>query len=300
MNKRRSLKPAMIDNASLWRARCEQTLDALLPPAEQSPERLHQAMRYACLGGGKRLRAQLVYATGALLQRPFTHLDNAAAAVEMMHAYSLVHDDLPAMDNDDLRRGKATVHIAFDEATAILTGDALQACAYNALLKVECVAHKKIALLDILINASGSEGMCGGQQLDIDASHQQLALQELQVLHAMKTGALIVASVQMAAIIGEANADAFAALSAFAQDLGLAFQIQDDILDVESDTKTLGKSAGKDQAQEKSTYPALLGLDESKKMRNDLMQSMRTHLDIFGANAEALISLAEFAVNRRN
>ncbi len=290
----------MTDNATLRRLRCEQTLDALLPPAEQSPVRLHQAMRYACLNGGKRLRAQLLYATGALLHCPLTHLDNAAAAVEIMHAYSLVHDDLPAMDNDNLRRGKATVHIAFDEATAILTGDALQACAYNALLKVDSPAHKKIALLDILINASGSEGMCGGQQLDIDASHQQLALQELQVLHAMKTGALIVASVQMAAIIGEADADTFAALSAFAQDLGLAFQIQDDILDVESDTETLGKSAGKDIAQAKATYPALLGLDESKNMLADLMQNMRAHLNHFGTDAEPLLALAEFAVKRRN
>jgi farnesyl diphosphate synthase len=218
----------------------------------------------------------------------------------MMHAYSLVHDDLPAMDNDDLRRGKATVHKAFDEATAILTGDALQACAYNALLKVESAAQKKISLLEILINASGSEGMCGGQQLDIDASHEQLALQELQVLHAMKTGSLIVASVQMAAIIGEADADAFEVLTAFAQDLGLAFQIQDDILDVESDTETLGKSAGKDVEQEKSTYPALLGLNESKKMRDDLMQNMRAHLKHFSTDAEPLLALAEFAVNRRS
>lgn len=290
----------MTDNASIWRARCEQALDALLQTAEQSPVRLHQAMRYACLDGGKRLRAQLVYATGVLLDCPLTHLDNAAAAVEMMHAYSLVHDDLPAMDNDDLRRGKATVHKAFDEATAILTGDALQTCAYNALLKVECAAQKKLSLLEILINASGSEGMCGGQQLDIDASHQQLALHELQFLHAMKTGALIVASVRMAAIIGDADADAFEALTAFAQDLGLAFQIQDDILDVESDTETLGKSAGKDAAQEKSTYPALLGLNESKKMRDDLMHNMRAHLENFGADAEPLLALAEFAVNRRS
>ncbi|MBP6533999.1 MAG: polyprenyl synthetase family protein [Arenimonas sp.] len=290
----------MADSAAHWRVRCENALDALLPDAEQSPTRLHQAMRYACLDGGKRLRAQLVYATGALLHCPPSLLDNAAAAVEMMHAYSLVHDDLPAMDNDDLRRGKATVHKAFDEATAILTGDALQACAYGALLKVDVAPQVTLSLLEVLINASGSEGMCGGQQLDIDASHQQLALHELQVLHAMKTGALIVASVQMAAIIGEADADTFAALTAFAQDLGLAFQIQDDILDVESDTETLGKSAGKDIAQEKSTYPALLGLLESKKMLADLMLNMRSHLDIFGSAADPLLALAEFAVQRKS
>jgi len=281
-------------------ARIEHVLDGLLPPASQPPERLHLAMRYATLDGGKRLRARLVYATGTLLDCPLTHLDNAAAAVEMIHAYSLIHDDLPAMDNDDLRRGKATVHKAFDEATAILTGDALQACAYNALLKIEIAPQKKLSLLEILINASGSEGMCGGQQLDIDASHQQIALQELQILHAMKTGALIVASVQMAAIIGEADADTFAALSAFASDLGLAFQIQDDILDIESNTETLGKSAGKDIAQEKSTYPALLGLDASKALLNTLIERMRSNLLSFGARADALNALAEFAVQRKN
>lgn len=290
----------MTDNAAQWRARCERTLDALLPPADQSPVRLHQAMRYACLGGGKRLRAQLVYETGALLKCPPESLDHAAAAVEMIHAYSLVHDDLPAMDNDDLRRGKATVHKAFDDATAILAGDALQACAYNTLLKMDGSAQLKLSLLETLMNASGSEGMCGGQQLDIDASHQQLALQDLQILHAMKTGALIVASVQMAAIIADADADAFEMLTAFAQDLGLAFQIQDDILDVESDSITLGKSAGKDAAQEKSTYPALLGLDESKKMLGDLMRDMRTHLDNFGSTADPLLALAEFAVQRKS
>lgn len=300
MSRRFSLKPAMTETASDWRVRCEQALNVLLPPTGQSPERLHQAMRYACLNGGKRLRAQLVYETGALLRCAPERLDCAAAAVEMIHAYSLVHDDLPAMDNDDLRRGKATVHKAFDEATAILTGDALQASAYRALLNIEIAPLLKLQLLDILINASSSEGMCGGQQLDIDASHQQLSLPELQVLHAMKTGALIVASVQLGAIIGEADADAFEALTAFAQDLGLAFQIQDDILDVEGDTETLGKSAGKDVMQEKSTYPALLGLDESKKMLTELMKNMRAHLKHFGTDAEPLLALAEFAVNRRS
>jgi farnesyl diphosphate synthase len=290
----------MADSAAQWRARCEHALDALLPAAEQSPARLHQAMRYACMDGGKRLRAQLLYATGAMLHCPTALLDNAAAAVEMMHAYSLVHDDLPAMDNDSLRRGKATVHKAFDEATAILTGDALQACAYGALLKVDIAPHLKLSLLDVLINASGSEGMCGGQQLDIDASHQRLALHELQVLHAMKTGALIVASVQMAAIIGEADADAFAALTAFAQDLGLAFQIQDDILDVESDTETLGKSAGKDAEQEKSTYPAVLGLDGAKALLAELAVRMPKHLAPFAERADALKTLAEFAVQRKS
>lgn len=185
-NKRHLLTKAMTDYTSLWRHRCEQRLDELLPSSLQAPMRLHQAMRYACLGGGKRLRAQLVYATGELLHCKMSKLDHAAAAVEMIHAYSLIHDDLPAMDNDELRRGKATVHIAFDQATAILAGDALQACAYATLLNTECTADLKIQLLDTLIRASGSEGMCGGQQLDIDASSQQISYAELQNLHAMR------------------------------------------------------------------------------------------------------------------
>ena len=290
----------MTDNAGIWRARCEQALDALLPVAEQSPKRLHQAMRYACLGGGKRMRAQLLYATGAMLKAPMANLDHAAAAVEMIHAYSLIHDDLPAMDNDNLRRGKPTVHIAFDQATAILAGDALQALAYGVLVDSDVKDGTKIRALSLLINASGSRGMCGGQQMDIDASHQHIALAELQTLHAMKTGALIKASVQLAAIIAGADEHQFATLSAFADDLGLAFQIQDDILDVEGSTAQLGKSAGKDNAQQKSTYPALLGLAQSKNLLQTLMHNMRECLRPFGASADDLLRLAEFAVQRQN
>lgn len=290
----------MTDHSKQWLAHIEQSLDGFLPSAQTSPTRLHAAMRYACMGGGKRLRAQLVYATGGLFDCHSAPLDNAAAAVEMIHAYSLIHDDLPAMDNDDLRRGKATVHIAFDQATAILAGDALQTCAISTLLNANCSDELKVQLLKSLATATGSSGMCGGQQLDIDASQLKISLEDLQTLHTMKTGALIVASVQMAAIIGEADADAFAALTAFAQDLGLAFQIQDDILDIESNTETLGKSAGKDIAQEKSTYPALLGLDASKTLLNSLMESMQSHLSVFGSKAEPLLALAEFSINRRN
>ncbi len=290
----------MTDNASIWRARCEQALDALLPAAAQSPTRLHQAMRYACLGGGKRMRAQLLYATGTMLKCPLANLDNAAAAVEMIHAYSLIHDDLPAMDNDNLRRGKATVHIAFDQATAILAGDALQALAYGVLVDSALGDNTKIRALSLLISASGSRGMCGGQQMDIDASHQHIALAELQTLHAMKTGALIKASVQLAAAIAGADELQFAALSAFANDLGLAFQIQDDILDVEGSSAELGKSAGKDSAQQKSTYPALLGLQQSKNVLQNLMQNMRESLQPFGESSEELLRLAKFAVQRKN
>lgn len=283
-----------------YTGRIERVLEVLLPPATLAPERLHQAMRYACLGGGKRLRAQLVYATGELFNCPIDALDHAAAAVEMIHAYSLVHDDLPAMDDDSLRRGKPTVHVAFDEATAILAGDALQTLAFEALAGARWPDAIKVQALTLLLKASGSRGMCGGQQLDMDAGGRTLSLAEMQKVHALKTGALIVASVQMAALIGKADADTFAALTAFAQDLGLAFQIQDDILDVESDTETLGKSAGKDIAQEKSTYPALLGLLESKKMLADLMRNMRAHLDNFGSVTDPLLALAEFAVQRKS
>jgi farnesyl diphosphate synthase len=283
-----------------YAGRIERVLKVLLPPATLAPERLHQAMRYACLGGGKRLRAQLVYATGELFDCPIDALDHAAAAVEMIHAYSLVHDDLPAMDNDSLRRGKPTVHVAFDEATAILAGDALQTLAFEALAGAGWPDAIKVQALTLLLKASGSRGMCGGQQLDMDAGGRTLSLAEMQNVHALKTGALIVASVQMAALVGKADADTFAALTAFAQDLGLAFQIQDDILDVESDTETLGKSAGKDAAQEKSTYPALLGMDASKALLAELAARMQVHLAGFDGNADELRALAEFAVQRKS
>ena len=290
----------MTENSTQWLAHIEQSLDGFLPSAQVAPTRLHEAMRYACIGGGKRLRAQLVYATGSLFDCHSAPLDNAAAAVEMIHAYSLIHDDLPAMDNDDLRRGKATVHIAFDQATAILAGDALQTCAFSTLLNAKCSDNVKVQLMTTLATATGSSGMCGGQQLDIEASHSKISLQALQNLHVMKTGALIEASVTMGAIIAQATTIEQEALSAFATDLGLAFQIQDDILDIESTTETLGKSAGKDVAQEKSTYPALLGLDASKSLLNILMQQMQTHLSMFGSKAEPLLALAEFAVQRKS
>ncbi len=290
----------MTKNSTQWLAHIELCLDGFLPVPNIAPTRLHEAMRYACIGGGKRLRAQLVYVTGALFECQAKALDNAAAAVEMIHAYSLIHDDLPAMDNDDLRRGKATVHIAFDQATAILAGDALQTCAFSTLLNAKCSDNVKVQLMKTLATATGSSGMCGGQQLDIDASQLKISLEDLQTLHAMKTGALIEASVKMGAIIAQATSIEQEALSAFATDLGLAFQIQDDILDIESTTETLGKSAGKDVAQEKSTYPALLGLDASKSLLNVLMQQMQTHLSMFGSKAEPLIELANFAIKRQS
>ena len=280
--------------------RIERVLGGVLPPESLAPQRLHRAMRHATLDGGKRLRARLVYATGRLFGLSMTQLDSAAAAVEMIHAYSLIHDDLPAMDDDALRRGKPTVHIAFDEATAILAGDALQALAYETLARAEWPDAAKLAALQELMTASGSRGMCGGQQLDMEAGGKALSLADLQNVHALKTGALIKAAIRLPAIVADADREARAALDAFADDLGLAFQIQDDILDVEASTAQLGKSAGKDAAQAKATYPALLGLDGAKALLAGLAERMPGHLSGFGERAEALSALAAFAVARRN
>ncbi len=281
-------------------ARLERALDALLPPADAAPARLHAAMRYAALDGGKRLRARLAYATGRLFGLAEDALDPAACAVELIHAYSLVHDDLPAMDDDALRRGKPTVHIAFDEATAILAGDALQTAAFQALTGADWPDAVKVEALAMLAAAAGSRGMCGGQQLDMDGNGNALTLDALRTVHALKTGALIKAAILMPAAVAGANADERAALAAFADDLGLAFQIQDDILDIEASTEQLGKSAGKDAAQAKATYPALLGLDGAKALLAELAGRMPLQLARFGTRAAELQALADFAVQRRH
>jgi farnesyl diphosphate synthase len=255
-------------------------------------------MRYAVLGGGKRLRPRLVYATGQLFGAEAATLDHAAVAVELIHAFSLVHDDLPAMDNDDLRRGRATAHIAFDEATAILAGDALQTLAFDILARTPTTPETQVELIRCLSAATGSAGMCGGQQLDMDAAGKSLTLSELETLHRMKTGALIRASVRMGALIGAADAETLQRLDDFAGDLGLAFQIRDDILDVEADSAALGKTAGKDAAQHKSTYPALLGMAEAKQRLQVISERMDLRLRGFGEAAEPLRQLAHFAVSR--
>ncbi|MEO8001421.1 MAG: polyprenyl synthetase family protein, partial [Arenimonas sp.] len=229
-----------------WRKRVETVLDAALPSENIAPKRLHQAMRYSTLGGGKRIRACLVYASGSLFDASENSLDAPAAAVEMTHAYSLIHDDLPSMDNDNVRRGKPTLHIAFDEATAILAGDALQTQAYLKLAQCATTDAIRIAILQSLAEASGAAGMCGGQQMDMDATNELLSLAELEALHSLKTGALIRASVRMGALIGHATSSELLALDEFASTLGLAFQIRDDILDIEASTEQLGKTAGTD------------------------------------------------------
>lgn len=283
-----------------WRARVEAALDAALPAADLAPQRLHQAMRYSVLGGGKRLRPLLVYAAGRCTGAAVEQLDAPAAAVEMVHAYSLVHDDLPAMDDDSLRRGQPTTHIAFDQATAILAGDGLQARAFQVLASADVALSTAMGWLRSLAAAAGAPGMCGGQALDIDATGKQQSQAELERMHALKTGALIRSAVHMGALAGTDEAATLAALDRFADLLGLAFQVRDDILDIEADTATLGKTAGKDVAQDKSTYPALLGLDGARNYLQQLDQQMLACLETAGDKADALRALAHMAVHRQH
>jgi len=284
--------------------RVERTLEQLLPPSQTLPTRLHQAMRYAALGSGKRIRPTLVYASGRAAGVEPERLDRAACAVELIHAYSLVHDDLPAMDDDELRRGRATCHRAFDEATAILTGDALQSLAFQLLATAaddRVNASTRLAMVEILARASGSRGMAGGQALDLAAVGQTLNLAELENLHIHKTGALICASVRFGAMLNPSLAqERFQALVHYAKCIGLAFQIQDDILDVEGDTETLGKTQGKDQAQEKSTYPSLLGLNGAREKARELQQQALEGLNPFHDEADPLRWLARYITGRNH
>ncbi|HJR73273.1 MAG TPA: farnesyl diphosphate synthase [Luteimonas sp.] len=283
-----------------WRERVEAALDRALPAADESPQRLHAAMRHATLDGGKRIRALLVYATGTAFGANAEILDAPAAAVELIHAYSLVHDDLPAMDDDDLRRGKPTVHVAFDEATAILAGDALQSLAFESLAGAAVDDGTRVAMLRELAVAAGARGMCGGQALDIDATGgAALSLRELERLHAMKTGALLRASARLGAIAAGADSAQRDALDRYAEALGLAFQIRDDLLDVESDSATLGKTAGKDAAQAKATFPALLGLAASRERLQGLAAEMSAALSPLGERAIGLVALGREVIERR-
>ena len=281
-----------------WRARVDAAIERALPAAGGEPRRLHAAMRHATLDGGKRMRPLLVYATGTAFGADEAVLDAPAAAVELVHAYSLVHDDLPAMDDDALRRGKPTVHVAFDEATAILAGDALQALAFELLAAAPADASARVDMLRELAMAAGARGMCGGQALDIDATGVAIDADALQRLHALKTGALLRASVRLGAIAARADAATFRQLDAFADALGLAFQVRDDLLDVEGDSATLGKTAGKDAAQAKATFPALLGLEPTRARLRALADEMQAALAPLGARAAVLAALGRQAVER--
>lgn len=283
-----------------YRARANRALEACLIPAEREPAQLHEAMRYAVLNGGKRVRAILVYGTGEAVGADTERLDAPACAVELMHAYSLVHDDLPAMDNDDLRRGKPTCHRAFGEANALLAGDALQTMAFQVLADGTAAGGARaVEMVATLALASGSLGMAGGQAIDLAAVGKQLRLEELENMHRHKTGALIRASVRLGALCNPDIGDAeLAKLDAYGACIGLAFQVRDDILDVEADTETLGKAQGADIALNKPTYPALLGLDEAKQKAEELHENALAELAGFDSRADALRGLSAFIVNR--
>ncbi|WP_212631495.1 farnesyl diphosphate synthase [Pseudomonas sp. KB-10] len=284
--------------------RVDAALDALFQPPRMELERLYQAMRYSVMNGGKRVRPLLVYAACEALEGEIERADGAACAVELIHAYSLVHDDLPAMDDDNLRRGQPTTHKAFDEAAAILAGDALQSLAFEVLAdrrRNPQEAEIRLQMIELLSQAAGPAGMVGGQAIDLGSVGVQLDQQALEVMHRHKTGALIEASVALGALAsGSTDELARKALLQYARAIGLAFQVQDDILDVESDTATLGKTQGKDEADDKPTYPALLGLDAAKDYALELCDQALHVLRPFGNSAEPLRELARYIVERRS
>jgi farnesyl diphosphate synthase len=293
---------ALKEYLSFCQNRVEKALDNRLPSGQLLPQKLHQAMRYSVLDGGKRMRPMLTYCTGKTLGIALEALDGPACAVEFIHVYSLIHDDLPAMDDDDLRRGKATCHIAFDEATAILAGDALQALAFEILAhdpSITATAEGRLKMIIALAKASGSQGMVGGQAIDLQSVGTTLTLPELENMHIHKTGALIRASVNMATL-AKADIDSTVAtkLDHYAKCIGLSFQVKDDILDEESDTATLGKTQGKDKDNDKPTYPALLGLAGAKQKAQELHEKALDSLSIFGNEADLLRDLSLYIIQR--
>jgi geranylgeranyl pyrophosphate synthase len=292
------------DQLAACSARVERCLEKWLPAPDSEPCRLHQAMRYAVLGGGKRVRPALVYFTGAALRVPEQRLDGPAVAVELIHAYSLVHDDLPAMDDDDLRRGQPTCHRAFDEATAILVGDALQVLAFEILASDGTMVpnpQHRLEIIRLLAHASGTAGMAGGQAVDLLSTGHDLPLGALEHMHRLKTGALIHASIMMAA----ASADELTgglrkALNAYGAAIGLAFQIQDDILDIEGDTDVLGKRAQADAARSKPTYPSIAGMAGAKSRLGELHDEAVAALQPLGEDADPLRWLSGWLTERRS
>lgn len=279
--------------------RINDKLNQWLPAATQSPERLHQAMRYSVLDAGKRIRPLLVYAIGDAFGLPLAALDAPAAAVEIIHCYSLIHDDLPAMDDDDLRRGKPTCHKAFDEATAILAGDALQALAFEILATHNQQSPGQcLSMLQALGYACGSQGMAGGQALDLAATGQQLDVAYVEAMHRKKTGALISASILLGAIASNADSTQLVSLKRYGDLIGLAFQIQDDILDIEGSTETLGKTQGADIAADKLTYPAVAGLATAKAKVDTLYQAALAELQRAQLDTPLLTELSAFLVRR--
>ncbi|GAB3368094.1 polyprenyl synthetase family protein [Massilia agri] len=279
----------------------ERALENYLPAASAVPAKLHEAMRYTALGGGKRVRPLLAYASGALFGGDAQALARVASAVEMIHVYSLVHDDMPCMDDDDLRRGKPTVHVAYDEATALLVGDALQAQAFQTLADIDTVPPARLVqMLRLLAEAAGSAGMCGGQAIDLDSVGLSLTRDELERMHQLKTGAMLRVSVILGALCGkDLTSTELEALKAYSKAIGLAFQVVDDVLDATADSATLGKTAGKDAADNKPTYVSILGLDQSKELAEQLRREAHEALAPFGEQAQRLRELADLIVQRK-
>ena len=282
-------------------ARVESALAHHLPGADCIPSRLHEAMRYATLGGGKRVRPLLAFAAGELTDAPAERLDIVACAVEMIHAYSLVHDDMPCMDDDVLRRGRPTCHVEYDEPTALLVGDSLQTLAFELMAGQNLgEPSRQLEMIALLAHASGSRGMAGGQAIDLASVGQLLTQPELELMHALKTGALIRAAVLLGALAGQPlSADERSGLDRFAKRAGLLFQVVDDILDCTASTATLGKTAGKDEAADKPTYVSLLGLDAARAYAEELRRDALDALGIFGRRAGRLTQLADFICHRQ-
>ena len=290
------------EKLKVWQTRVDAALDHWLPAATEKPESLHEAMRYSMFAGGKRIRPALVYASGEAFDAAPAALDACACAVEMVHTYSLIHDDLPAMDDDDLRRGRATCHKAYNEATAILAGDTLNTLAFQALsqdVTIPISSRQRLRMVNTLARAIGASGMTGGQAIDLEAENKPLDLEELQAMHARKTGALIKASVELGALCSE-NLDEtrFRNVSRYAECIGLAFQIHDDILDIEGDTETLGKPQGSDLERNKSTYPNLLGLEGARQAEQQALDEALECLVEFGAEAGMLRQIATYIIKR--
>lgn len=283
-----------------YAGRVNRQLEICLPDESSPPETLHQAMRYAVLGNGKRIRPVLLYATGEALGVPSERLDNPACAVELIHSYSLVHDDLPAMDDDDLRRGRPTCHKAFDEATAILVGDAVQALAFSMLANDQANSpEQRNTMIQLLAECTGSQGMVGGQAIDLASVDRQLSRQEVEHMHRLKTGALIKASVLLAVIASGADDPAtHNHFARFAECIGLMFQIRDDILDIQSNTETLGKPQGSDEAQKKPTYPSIIGMEESESACKELLEQACLEMESVNVRWDTLKLISRYIVTR--
>ncbi len=283
-----------------YAGRVNRQLEVCLPDESSPPETLHQAMRYAVLGNGKRIRPVLLYATGEALGVPSERLDNPACAVELIHSYSLVHDDLPAMDDDDLRRGRPTCHKAFDEATAILVGDAVQALAFSMLANDQANSpEQRNTMIQLLAECTGSQGMVGGQAIDLASVDRQLSRQEVEHMHRLKTGALIKASVLLAVIAsGADDPDTHNHFARFAECIGLMFQIRDDILDIQSNTETLGKPQGSDEAQKKPTYPSIIGIEESESACRKLLEQACLEMESVNVRWDTLKLISQYIVTR--